>query len=125
MVLASIDPNYPKVLRGHSATVVDSGNNPRDRVEAIAALGRYGGNPAGFVDLLVTALDSDDDRLVAEAATSLGMTGVASDVVLARLHALTQDERANVAKRGRVTATVTQKWWHPRLGEGGRRSGPS
>jgi hypothetical protein len=103
--IARIDPDHPQAIRG-LALMVESADDPRDRVRAAAALGRHGAAAVEQVDALLGATRSEDDRLVAEAITALGMIGVTSDDVLARLRSLARDERPEIAKRAEAARRV-------------------
>lgn len=76
-----------------------SADDPRDRVAAAFELGQRGRAAQEAVPSLVTALRADDELLVAEAATALGLIGVAAPTVLRRLEALSDDRRPRVAAR--------------------------
>lgn len=106
--VARIDPDHPEAVRG-LARMVEAADDPRERVGAAAALGRHGQLASEHVPALLHALDSDDDRLVAEAVTALGMIGVGSKPVVARLRVLSEDSRSAIAARAKAALRALEK----------------
>lgn len=96
--LARIAPGHPRAIRGLGAALLTA-DDPRDRAAAAASLGQHGPAAREEVGVLLLALDSDDDQVVAEAVTALGVVGVASEDVLAHLRALAEDPRVPIARR--------------------------
>lgn len=96
--LARIDPDHPQAIRG-LGILVRSADDPRERCRAAMSLGHHGAAARSEVEALLTAAESDDATVVAEAVTALSMIGDRQEAVIRRLTSLSEDPRRSIARR--------------------------